>query len=399
MRPALACLPKMVKKQASDPSSKFAKIVFFRDFAEDGFTSMEVYADHLARGVAQEWSKICQIDQYRPRILPSIAALPIGPLQRLRIARYLGYPWQAWRRRGDLNHVIDNGYGHLIWALGPERTIVTVHDLIPLLLWKGAIPGVEPDRPHPLAEFSLRALKRAVHLIAISENTKRDLIRHLGYDAERITVIYWGIDPLFKPCRQEDREGLRVKFGLPADGSHFVLASGTSFYKNEETSLAVVKKLRETCAQPVVLVRLGPITETWRENVRLTGMEHAVVELGAVPHERMWELYNAVDCLLFPSWYEGLGLPPIEAMACGTPAVTSNAAALPESVAEAGLMAAPDDVRSLAEAVRTMLEDPTRRREQIGKGLCHARKFSWEQNARQTVRVYEKVLGRGNPGA
>jgi hypothetical protein len=87
----------------------------------------------------------------------------------MRIARYLGYPSQAWRRRGDLNHIIDHGYGHLIWVLGAKRTIVTVHDLIPLLLWKGAIPGAKPDRPHLLAELSFRALKRARHLIANSE--------------------------------------------------------------------------------------------------------------------------------------------------------------------------------------------------------------------------------------
>lgn len=380
-------------------SGKFTKIILFRNFAEDGFTSMEVYADHLATGVAQEWSRICQIDEYRPRIPRSMLALPVSQRQRLRIARYLGYPSQAWRGRGDLNHVVDHGYGHLIWVLGAERTIATVHDLIPLLLWRGAIPGVKPDRPHPLAEFSFRALKRARHLIAISENTKRDLVRHLGCDSERITVIYWGIDSSFKPCRVEEKDSLRGRFGLPADGSHLVLASGGSFYKNEETSLAVVKRLRETCSQPVVLARLGPITEAWRKNVRLTGMEQAVVELTTVPHENMWKLYNAVDCLLFPSWYEGLGLPPIEAMGCGTPVVTSDAAALPESVGDAGLMAAPDDVKSLAEAAQMVLEDPARRRAQIAKGLRHARKFSWEHNVRQTLRVYEKVLEKGMKSA
>jgi glycosyltransferase involved in cell wall biosynthesis len=371
---------------------KLTKIVFFRDFAEDGFTSMEVYADHLVTGVAREWSELCQIDEHRPRIPASISALPLGQLQRLRMARYIGYPVQAWRRRGDLNHVIDHGYAHLIWPLGAKRTVVTVHDLIPLLLAKGAIPGVRADRPHPLAEFSSLAVKRACHLIAISNNTKRDVIRHLGCDPERISVIYWGIDASFKPYPENEKIGLRTKFGLPTDGVHLVLASGTSFYKNEETSLTVAKRLQEICSKPVALVRLGPITPTWRENVRINGMNERVVELVGVPHENMWELYNAVDCLLFPSWYEGLGLPPIEAMACGIPVVTSNAAALPESVGEAGLMAAPDDVKGLAEAVRTVLEDPLRRHEQIARGISHAREFTWERTVRQTLRVYEKVL-------
>jgi glycosyltransferase involved in cell wall biosynthesis len=378
--------------ECADFSLSSRKLMFFRDFGEDGFTSMEVYADHLVSGVTQEWSEICRIDQYCPKIPRSIAALPIDSVQKMRLARYIAYPLQAWQRRGALNHVIDHGYGHLIWVLGAKRTIVTVHDLIPLLLSKGLIPGLKPDRPHPLAELSYRALKRASHLIADSENTKRDLVHHLGCDAERITVIYMGIDSSFKPRNDEERRGLRRGLGLPVDGSYLVLATGTSFYKNEETSLAVVKRLQETCSKRVVLVRLGPITQAWRENVRNNGMEELVVHVTWVP--RIWELYNAVDCLLFPSWYEGLGLPPMEAMACGTPAVTSNAAALPEWVGDAALMAAADDVQGLAQAVRSVLEDPPLRREQIAKGLCRAEKFTWERNVRQTLRIYQEVLGR-----
>jgi glycosyltransferase involved in cell wall biosynthesis len=365
----------------------------FRDFAEDRRVSMEVYADQLVAGVTRECSEDWQIDPYVPRIPGAIAALPIDDHQRLRLARFLGYPWQALRRRGDLNHVIDHGYGHLTLVLGAGRTVVTVHDLIPFLRWKGAIPGVAPDRRHPLVELSLHALKRAGHLIADSENTKRDIIRHLGCDPDRITVIPLGIDPSLKPCRAEERGGLRDGLGLPNDGTRLVLSTGSSFYKNGETSLAVVKNLQVSCSQPVLLVHLGPITPAWRRKVASAGMSERVVELAEVP--RMWELYNAVDCLLFPSWYEGLGLPPLEAMACGTPAVTSNAGALPETVGDAALMAAPDDIRSLAEAVRLMLEDAVARREQIAKGLCHARKFTWARNTHETLRVYERLLEGG----
>jgi glycosyltransferase involved in cell wall biosynthesis len=353
---------------------------------------MDVYADHLAAGLANEQRANYQFEEYSPRIARWVSALPVDTLHRMRIARYLGYPSQAWRRRGDLNHVIDQGYGHLIWVLGANRTIITVHDLIPLLLWKGAIRGLKPDRRHPLAELSLRALRRACHLIANSENTKRDLVRHLGCDAERISVIYMGIDSSFKPCTEEDRNRLRQRLRLPCNGSYLVLASVTTLYKNEETSLAVVKRLQEICSRPVVLVRLGPMTETWRENVRISGMRERVVEITWVP--RIGELYNAVDCILFPSWYEGLGLPPMEAMACGTPAVTSNAPALPEWLGNAALMAAPDDVESLADAVCVVLENPARRREQIAKGLSRASQFTWERNIQQTLRVYEEVLRR-----
>ncbi|MBV9183390.1 MAG: glycosyltransferase [Acidobacteria bacterium] len=192
--------------------------------------------------------------------------------------------------------------------------------------------------------------------------------------------------------RAEEKAGLRTKLGLPNDGSRLVLAFAKSFYKNEQTSLAVALKLQKACSQRVLLVRLGPVTTAWRENVRNAGMLGRVIEIAEV--NWMWELYNAVDCLLFPSWYEGFGLPPIEAMACGIPVVTSNVAALSQVIGEAGLMAPPNDVGTLAEAVRLMLEDRTRRDEQIAKGLSHARKFSWERTARETVRVYERLLAR-----
>jgi glycosyltransferase involved in cell wall biosynthesis len=367
------------------------RVVLFRDFVEDQRTSMEVYADHLRDALRQALKPEWRLDDYQPRLARFVKTLPLSDFYYLRFARFCIYPWHARRSNGDLNHIIDHGYGHLTLTLG-FPTVVTVHDLIPMLRWKGAITGVTPDRRHPLSDFSFRMLGRAAHLITVSENTKRDLTSHIECDAERITVIYPGVSSSFRPCTREEKASFRAKLGLPGIGSRLVLAFGNSFYKNAETSLAVIRRLQDKFSR-LFMIHLGYSSVAWRASVRDAGMTERVIELNEV--KSMWELYNAVDCLLFPSWYEGFGMPPVEAMACGIPVVTSNVASLPEVVDEEGLMANPDDVNSLSAAVHLMLGNDLRREEQIRMGLRHARKFTWEQTAAKTIKVYEQLHSGG----
>lgn len=372
------------------PESRFpVKVSVFVDFLEDRRSSMEIYADRLITEMALSQPDKWRIEVHRPQVSRTLKVLPMGDPSRMRLARYVSYPWQAWRTRGTLNHVIDQGYGHLALSLGVRNTIITVHDIIPLLRSRGAVPGIVSDRRHFLCEVSFRALRRASYLIADSENTKRDLVRQLSCDSENISVVPLGVSNDFRP-RPGDPTARRASLGLRSDNSWLILAFGTNDYKNEETSLAVVKALSAVSRRPVFLVRVGSITSHWTEKVRREGMEGRIIEIPRV--ESMPELYNAVDCLLFPSWYEGFGLPPIEAMASGTPVVASNAASLPEVVGGAGLMAPPDDVHSLAEAVLQILENSVKREQCIGRGLERARQFTWERSARETLRVYDRVL-------
>ena len=373
------------------------RVLLFRDFVEDGRLSMERYADQLAAALRQSMPEGWQLGEFRPRIARWLEAPPLAERNRLRLARYLGYPCAVMLRKGEINHVLDQGYGHLSCVLPRRRSVITVHDLIPLLRWKGAIRGIAPGRRPWLNELSAKALRHAAYLIATSESTRRDLIRHLGCDPHRISVVYPGLDPSMRPLAPGEHGELRARLGLPGSEIRLVLIMGDAFYKNHETSLAVLQRLGELCRPPPMLVRLGRSSEAWQRSLRAHGLEARALTLAPLADARMVELYNAVDCLLFPSWYEGFGLPVIEAMACGTPVVASNAAALPEAAGEAAALAAPDDVGGLAELVRAALDDKAVRQAQVEKGLRHAARFSWDKAAAETWRVYEKVLAAAGP--
>ena len=370
------------------------KVTLFRDFAEDKRTSMEVYADNLSHYLTRQSDNTFQIRGFRPKLTTFVRGLPEAGNLRMRFARYFVYPMQAQHEQGELNHILDHGYAHLLRVLDPGTTIITVHDLIPLLAGQGKISGIDSRRRSPLSEYSASFLKKAAHLIAISHNTKNDLVEQCGCDPARITEIYYGVSPEYRPFAQEEQEQCRHALNLPDNATRLVLIIGGPFYKNQETSLKVFERLQARASgNPVMLVRLGRQSGSWDACLRSSPCRDQVIYLEYLTQAEMVFLYNAVDCLLFPSWYEGFGWPPLEAMACGTPVVVSNRASLPEAVGDAGLLCAPDDVDGLARAVTKLLREKDFREQQIQKGYTQIRNFNWQKNARGTVALYRKLEG------
>ena len=366
-------------------------VVLFRDYTEDGRPSMENYARNLATSLSEIQNDAFTYRDYRPAISCLARRIPEVGNCRMRFARYISYPFQAWRNQGNVNHIIDHAYAHLLYAIDPDRSVVTVHDLIPTLAWQGLIPGmIYPHKPY-LFEFSLKALFKAAAIIAVSENTKKDLVRHCNIDESKIFVVYSGINACFQPLAIHDREALRNSFHFPADNTRIILITGTGYYKNHETCLRVLMRLNQLMDKPVMMVRLGRNIHAWQRLVVKKGLERQVVSIEWLPQDKLVNLFSCVDCLLFPSLYEGFGWPPIEAMACGTPVVTSNVASLPESVGDAALMAAPDDDLNLALAVKSLLNDEETRGIYVSRGLANVKRFSWSRCAEQVLDVYKNI--------
>lgn len=366
-------------------------VTFLRDFIEDGRTSMEGYSDNLLAQLSRRHGDELEIREFRP-VLGRTALLPEALNMRMRVARYLSYPRQVRRlEKGGVVHILDHGYAHLMSVIDPRRTVLTVHDIIPILAGRGLIAGVPRIRRNWLAEWTATFYRRAVRIVADSVSTKADLIRYCGCVPEHIDVIYPGIDPGYRPLATAQRTTARRSLGLPVD-EKLVLVLGSAYYKNLETSVRVIEQVSKQL-KGLRLVHLGGPSPYWDNALRGSPIGDSVIELPFVPAAEMVQLYNAVDCLLFPSWYEGFGLPPLESMACGTPAVTSNAASLPEVAGNAALTAAPDDIAQLAEHVRRLLEDATFRSGVVERGLVQRERFDWVDGCARLMEIYRQVEG------
>jgi glycosyltransferase involved in cell wall biosynthesis len=282
-------------------------------------------------------------------------------------------------------------------------TVVTVHDLIPMLL--PAYRGSMLVRLYTL--LVAIAAKRADMVLTDSQASKWDIVHLLDIPSERVRVIYLAADDIYQPVLDEHRlTAIRQKYGLPE--SYLLYLGGFDQRKNVPTLLKAFARLAkdsrigdwrlEIGDSRVSLVVAGRLPEKGsdffpdpRPIVQELGIEERVVFTDWVPEEDKPALYSGARALVFPSLYEGFGLPPLEALACGTPVLASNRGSLPEIVGNGGLLLEPDDVEGLAAAMEKLLSDDTLREDLREKGLAHAARFSWEKTAQQTLAVYQEV--------
>lgn len=270
-------------------------------------------------------------------------------------------------------------------------SVITIHDLAFLLY------------PHFLTKESARyygqidqAVQRAKHIIAVSESTKRDTCHLLGVSEAKISVIYEAANPRYRPIEREKALAyIKERFSVP---DTFILYVGTvEPKKNLGSLLRAFRRLRDEYKQNGVGLVLagapGWLSAEVHALVDELNLAHHVQFLNPVSDDDLAYLYNAAVCLAHPAFYEGFGLTTLEALACGTPAVVSNVASLPEVVGDAALLVEPEDIDGLTVALWRLLTDQDLRDHLRAKGLQRAATFSWQRTARETLDVYRKVVG------
>jgi glycosyltransferase involved in cell wall biosynthesis len=270
-------------------------------------------------------------------------------------------------------------------------TILTVHDLSFMRLPQFFVAGFREY----LERAVCRAVTKAHHILADSKSTRQDLIDLLAVDPARVSVLYPGVESRFQPI--EDAEQLahvRAKYRLPP---RFALGLGTLQPRKNFDGLVEAFQLlldQNGLASDLVDLHLiicggqGWMFEPTLAAIERTGLDSRVHLPGFVDDADLPALYSLASVFVFPSWYEGFGLPVLEAMACGTPVVAADNSSLPEAVGEAGLMVQAGDTQGLARAMGSVLTDEDLRLRLVSAGLEQARAFRWEDAAQQLLDVY-----------
>ena len=329
-----------------------------------------------AAAAGEPWLELC-----KPVTVPVNSASRIGWVR----GEQLHLPELAKRERADLVHSLaTTGPGR-----GAFKRVVTVHDVI--------------YKVHPEAHFGLISMgmgmlvplsvKRATRVIAVSQSTADDLVEHLKVPQSRIDVVPNGVGT---PPDVAPRAEAQLREELGAGERPIVLCTSAKRpHKNLKRLLDALASLPAE-RRPLTVLTGYPTQheDELHEHARRLGIEDDVRILGWVGQDVLEGLYNAATCLVFPSLYEGFGLPVLEAMARGLPVASSNRSSLPEVAGDAALLFDPEDVSAMAAAIEQLLTDPAERDRLREAGRAQAARFTWRACAEATVASYERALAR-----
>lgn len=271
----------------------------------------------------------------------------------------------------------------------PKKSVATVHDVA----WR-IYPAAFTKIMRRYLEWSTKlAIKSAAKVITVSEATKKDLWKFYQVPAEKVEVTYLGLNSDYRPMTYEEVQPVLDKYGLVYQ--KYVIFVGTMQpRKNIIRLVEAFQKIRKENRVEEKLAIFGGKGWLWEpilEKIKSASVDGSVKYFNYAPQEDLPSLYAGARLMTLPALYEGFGLPPLEAMASGTPVVVSNISSLPEVVGEAGKLIDPTSVDSIAAGLLEVLTNPKLREDMIAKGLIQSKKFTWENTAKETLAVFESL--------
>lgn len=294
-------------------------------------------------------------------------------------------PWKLYKNKVDIYH----GPCHSLPIFAKIKMIITIHDM---MSFKGEyFKPISSNRVQNLIKISA---KRAQKIITVSKKSKMDIIRILKIPEDKIKVIYNGVDSEYKQINDKSRlDSIKEKYGINRKFIQYI--GSLKANKNIPRLIEAYSRLPESILRKYALVITGG--KGWKSDeifskVKQLNLENNIIFTGFVDDSELPLLLNAATLLVFPSLYEGFGIPPLEAMACGVPVIASNTSSIPEVVGSAALLFDPYIVEEIFTSLHRTLTDKQLRNELIQKGFERVKFFSWKNTARQTLEIYEEVF-------
>jgi glycosyltransferase involved in cell wall biosynthesis len=357
--------------------------------------SMDVYSDGLISGlkiVCPDW----KIIELRPQAFDRDTKSPVVRAQKA-YERFWRFPQQVQQQTADIFHIVDHSDAHIVrWLRKTGRpVVVTCHDLINFIYPDNLRGSVRlPIVSDRLGRYSIEGMKQADAIAAVSSETAKNINKLLNIELDRVAVIPNAVDSLFHPLPEEQAQVFRHDLNVSPDTLCLLNVGGNHPRKNLIGILKALTLIKQKGLSILLWKVSDDFTDADKCFIKAHNLEDSIKYLGYLDKATLIKAYNAADILIAPSFHEGFGITLLEAMACGTPVITSNVSAMPEVVDGAGILVDPNNSQAIADAVYHLHHNPIYYQELREKGLQRVQTFTWENMAQKALKVYEELLRR-----
>ena len=362
------------------------RILYPRNISNDKRKSMDIYTNLVQSEISKDF-KLINFFPKKIKLFDFFSKINSDRLNRL-----FSHFWFLKRNKYKICHIIDHSYSHLLIYLPKYvKSIVTVHDIIPILISKNKIDGLKRSKSPILFRFSMFCLKNASKIIAVSNNTKNDLVEFLNIDPDKIVVIKNSVSKIFKVYSLSEQKIYQEKNNFDNKCFNVIIFANNEPYKNTYNSLLACNEFNLKSKKKIIIHLVGRFNDL-EMILKKSDFNCEINSYLSISNLDLALLYNVCDVLLFPSLYEGYGWPIIESMFCGTPVISSKRGAIPEISENNLIYCDPININSISEKLLYLFSNENLKSTLIHKGLIISKQYEEKNMSLEYSKLYKSIL-------